>query len=395
MPPAPEPAQHDPSTLAVTAGRDPGDAALAPAIAATTTWASNDLDDAARRALGLRSTGFYSRYANPTVNELERAVAALEGAEAALATASGMGAIATTVLALCSAGDHLVATRQLYAGTMAFLQGPCSRLGIDVTFVDATQPGAVAAAVVPGRTMLVLVETPSNPCLDLVDLDEIGGIAGPFTVVDATFATPLGQRTLAHGVDLVLHSATKGLGGHNDATLGVVAGERDLIDALWGYAVLHGATPSPHDAHAVLRGMRSLAVRYERQSATALRVARWLEQQREVRWVRHPHLESHPQYELARRQLHGGGTLVAFDLVGGADAAHRFASALRLCRLATSLGGPDTLVCHPATSTHASLTDAEKLAVGIGDGTLRVSVGLEHPDDLLTDLDTALKATTP
>ncbi len=393
MPSAQEPELHHASTLAVTAGRNPDEAALAPAIATTTTWASSDLDDAARRAVRLRASGFYSRYANPTVNELERAVAELEGAEAALATASGMGAIATTVLALCSAGDHLVATRQLYAGTLGFLQGPCQRLGIDVTLVDATQPGALADAIRPGRTMMVLVETPSNPCLDLVDLDEVGAIQGPFTVVDATFATPLGQRTLAHGVDLVLHSATKGLGGHNDATLGVVAGQRDLIDALWGYGVLHGATPSPHDASAVLRGLRTLAVRYERQSATALTLARWLEQRPEVRWVRHPHLSSHPQYELARRQLHGGGTLVACDLRGGTEAAHRFASALRLCRLATSLGGPDTLVCHPATSTHASLSDTEQALVGITHGTVRISVGLEHPDDLLADLETALAAT--
>lgn len=395
MPESPDPHGRRPSTLAVTAGRTAEDRALSPALSTATTWASADMDDAARRASGMRATHFYSRYANPTVNELERVVAELEGAEAALATASGMGAIATTILALCSAGDHVVATRQLYAGTLAFLQGPCARLGIEVTLVDGTRPGAVAEAVRPGSTMMVLVETPSNPCLDLVDLDEVGGIRGPFTVVDATLATPLGQRTLAHGVDLVLHSATKGLGGHNDATLGVVAGERDLIDALWGYAVLHGATPSPHDAHAVLRGVRTLGVRYQRQSATALALATWLEQRPEVRWARHPLLPSHPQYGLAQRQLHVGGTMVAFDLKGGTKAAEQFTSALRWCRLATSLGGPDTLVCHPATSTHASMSHEEHLAVGIGPGTLRMSVGLEDVEDLLVDLDQALGAIRP
>ena len=389
----PPPAQsHYLETQAVIAGHLPDDTALAPSIATTTTWTSSDLGDAHRRSMGMRSPEFYSRYANPTVNELERAVAQLEGAEAALATASGMGAIATTVLALCSAGDHLVATRQLYAGTLAFLQGPCARLGIEVTFVDGTQPGAITQAVRPGRTMMVLVETPSNPRLDLIDLDEVGALAGPFTVVDATFATSLGQRTLAHGVDLVLHSATKGLGGHNDATLGVIAGARDLVDAVWGYAVLHGAAPSPHDAHAVLRGIRTLGVRFERQCTSALTLARWLEQRPGVLWARHPLLESHPQHDLARRQLHGGGGMVAFELVAGTEAVERFAGALSLCRLATSLGGPDTLVCHPATSTHASLSDDERRAVGITNGLVRLSVGLEAVDDVMADLDQALAA---
>lgn len=381
-----------PATRAVTSGHRTGDFGLSGAIATSTTWASRDVDDAARRARGLRSSEFYSRFANPTVNEFERAVAELEGAPAALATASGMGAIATTVLALCSAGDHVVATRHLYAGTQAFLQGPCARLGIDVTFVDGTQPGAIAQAIRPGRTMMVLVETPANPCLDLVDLNEVGAIQGPFTVVDATFATPLGQRTLAHGVDLVVHSATKGLGGHNDATLGVVAGDSDLIDALWGYSVLHGATPSPYDAHAVLRGIRTLAVRHERQSATALQLAAWLETQPHVRWARHPMLASHPQHDLAKAQLVGGGGLVACELEGGVNAVRRFTHALQLCRLATSLGGPDTLICHPATSTHASLSDAEHAEVGITQGLLRISVGLEHVEDLLADLSQALAA---
>ena len=166
----------------------------------------------------------------------EDAVAALEGAEAALAFASGMGAVATTIMALCSTGDHIVAQRHIYSGTQLFLQGACPRFGIDVTFVDGTEPGAFAAAVVPGRTMLVVTESPANPQLALVDLDEIGAIKGPITVVDSTFATPIGQRPLEHGVDLVLHSATKGIAGHNDATLGVVAGSKDLLDSIWAYS---------------------------------------------------------------------------------------------------------------------------------------------------------------
>lgn len=259
-----------PATRAIRAGRSTSGASLAPALWASTTWESDGLDDAHARATARRGQDFYSRYGNPTVRAFEEAVADLEGAEAALASASGMGALASTVLALCSRGDHVVAQRQLYAGTLAFLQGPCARFGIEVTFVDGTDPDAFARAVRPGRTMAVVAETPSNPRLELVDLDALGSIVGPFTIVDSTFATPLGQRPLDHGVDLVLHSATKGLAGHNDATLGVIAGERDLVDEIWAYAVLHGAAPSPFDALNALRGLRTLEVRTAHQAAAAL-----------------------------------------------------------------------------------------------------------------------------
>jgi cystathionine beta-lyase/cystathionine gamma-synthase len=394
--PAAEPDQpraHAPDTVAVTAGRTGSGRALAPALWATSTWESEGLDDAHRRATSMRAAGFYSRYANPTVRDFELAVAALEGAEDAIAFASGMGAIATTVFALCSSGDHVVAQRQLYAGTMAFLQGPCARMGIDVTFVDATRPGAFAEAVRPGRTMLVLAETPSNPRLDLVDLDELGALRGPFTVVDATFATPLGQRVLDHGVHLVLHSATKGIAGHNDATLGVVAGARDLCEALWGYGVLHGSTPSPSDALHALRGLRTLPVRFERQCTTATLLAHRLREHPAVAAVHHPSLDTHPQRALAERQLAAPGAVLAVELHGGRATASAVLDRVRLARVATSLGGPETLVCHPATSTHASCTDAERAAMGITEGLLRISVGLEHADDLLADLRQALTPT--
>jgi cystathionine beta-lyase/cystathionine gamma-synthase len=288
-----------------------------------------------------------------------------------------------------------VAQRQLYGGTLAFLQGPCARLGIDVTLVDGTEPGAFAAAVRPGRTMLVVAETPSNPRLELVDLDELGAISGPFTVVDSTFATPLGQRPLDHGVDLVLHSATKGIAGHNDATLGVVAGERDLVDAIWAYSVLHGAVPSPHDALNALRGLRTLGVRFTHQSTTALRLARVAAAHPSVAAVHHPGLDDHPQRELAARQMRSPGTVLALELVGGIAGAALFLDHLRLARVATSLGGPETLACHPATTTHANLSPAEHAEVGVTAGLLRISVGLEHPDDLEADLVAALDAARP
>lgn len=348
------------------------------------------MDDAHRRATALRADQFYGRYANPTVRSFEDAIARLEGAEDAMAFGSGMGAIASTVLALCSSGDHIVAARQLYAGTLAFLEGPCARFGIDITFVDATVPGAFAGAVEQGRTTLVLAETPSNPRLELCDLDELGSIVGPFTVVDSTFATPLGQQPLAHGVDLTLHSATKGIAGHNDATLGVIAGEKELIDAIWGYSVLHGAMASPFDALNALRGVRTLAVRTAQQSASAQRLAEWLDAHAAVDRVFYPGLASHPQHDLAKRQMLQFGTVLAFELAGGRDAAKGLLDDIEIARRATSLGGPETLVCHPMTTTHASLSPADRAATGVTAGLIRVSLGLEHVDDLIADFDQAL-----
>ncbi len=363
---------------------------MAPALWASSVWESAGFDDAHRRATALRADEFYGRYANPTVRSFEEAVADLEGAEDAMAFASGMGAIATTIFALCSSGDHIVATKQLYAGTLALLQNPCRRFGIDVTIVDGTEPGALTAAVQPGRTMLVLAESPSNPRLELCDLDEIGSIVGPFTVVDSTFATPLGQQPLAHGVDLVVHSATKGIAGHNDATIGVVAGERELTDALWGYGVLHGAVASPFDALNALRGIRTIGVRIAHQAASAQRIGEWLEEHPAVASVHYPGLPSHPQHDLAKRQMQQFGTVLAFDLAGGREAAKRLIDGVELVRPATSLGGPETLVCHPMTTTHASLTPDEQADCGVTEGLIRLTVGLEDPGDLIADLTRAL-----
>ena len=356
----------------------------------TSTWQTEGLDDTRKRATGMRPGDFYSRYANPTVRAFEEAVAELEGAEDALAFASGMGAIASTIFALCSAGDHIVIGRQIYAGTIALVQGPCARLGIEHTAVDGTDPAAIAAAVQPGRTMLVIAESPSNPRVDLVDLAALGAIQGPFTMLDSTFATPIGQQPIRHGIDLVVHSATKGISGHNDATLGVIAGERELLDAIWAYAVLHGASASPYDALNGLRGIRTLAVRQRYQADLALTVAEALARHPGVATVHHPGLPDHPQHELAARQLTCLPTVLAIDLAGGIDAARTMIDALRVARSATSLGGPETLVCHPATSTHVSLTPEEQAAIGITPGLVRISIGLEDGADVLRDLERAI-----
>lgn len=382
-----------PETIAIRAGRADNGEALAPILWSTTTFVTPTVDEGRRLATMVGATQFYSRYGNPSVRAFEDAVAQLERAAQARAFASGMGAVSAVVLGLCSAGDHIVAQRQLYAGTQLLLQSACPRFGIDVTFVDGTQPGAFAAAVRPGKTVLVYAETPANPRVELVDLEEVGAIAGPVTVVDSTFATPLGQRPLDHGVDLVIHSATKALAGHNDATLGVVAGSQDLVEWLWSFAVLQGANASPFDATNGLRGLRTLAVRFRQQTDTALLLGEALEAHEAVAEVMYPGLDSHPQRALAKRQMRLTGGVLAFDVRGGLEGGRRFVESVRLAQLASSLGGPETLVTHPASTTHVNLTPEELEANGIGPGTVRVSVGLEHPDDVIRDFRQALDAT--
>jgi cystathionine beta-lyase/cystathionine gamma-synthase len=386
----PRPLPLHAETRAIRAGRADNDTALAPILWATTTFVTPTVEEGRRMATMAGPNRFYSRYGNPTVNGFEAAIADLEGAASARAFASGMGAISAVVLGLCSQGDHIVAQRQLYAGTQLLLQTACPRFGIDVTFVDGTEPGALAGAVRPGKTTLVLTETPANPRLDLVDLDEVGAIAGPITVVDSTFATPLAQRPLDHGVDLVVHSATKAIAGHNDATLGVVAGSQELVDWLWSFAVLQGANASPFDAMNGLRGLRTLGVRLARQTESAQQLAEFLEGHPGVETVCYPGLASHPQRALVERQMSLTGGLLTIDLRGGLEAGRRFVEATRVAQLATSLGGPETLVTHPASTTHVSLTPEELAANGIGPGTVRVSVGLEHGDDVVADFAQAL-----
>ena len=388
----PADAELAPETIAIRAGRSANGSALAPVMWASSTFVAESVDEGRRMAMSTGATTFYSRYGNPTVNAFEEAIAELEGAEAARAFSSGMGAVAAVVLGLCSQGDHIVSQQQLYAGTQMLLQSACPRFGIDVTFVDGTDPEAWEAAVRPGRTMLLLAETPANPRLDLVDLDRLGAIKGPMKVVDSTFATPLSQRPLDHGVDLVLHSATKAIGGHNDVSLGVVAGSRELLDWVWGFAVLQGANASPFDAMGGLRGLRTLGVRLRQQTASAEALAVVLEGDGRVAEVRHPSLRSHPQHELGERQMRLSGGLITFDLVGGLDAGRRFVESTELCQLATSLGGPETLVTHPASTTHVNLLPEELAAAGITAGTVRMSVGLEDTDDLIADVLAALDA---
>ena len=385
-----EPTQPHLDTTGITAGRAASGDSLAPVLFPSTTYTVEEVAEHAAMVRTPRTTKLYSRFGSPTVRDFEDAVAELEGAEAALAAASGMGSVTSVLMGLCSAGDHIVATRQIFSVTYGLMVMHLPRFGIEVTFVDGTDSDAIAAAVRPGQTQVVFVETPANPALSLVDLDAIGALRGPITVVDSTFAGPTVQRPLEHGVDLVLHAATKGIAGHNDALLGVVAGTAELIEPIWAWQSAMGAQASPFDAWNALRGIRTLGVRSRQQAETALALAAFLDGHDAVASVSYPHLPSHPQHELAKRQLANGGTVVAFEVAGGREPTIAFIERCRLARIALSLGGPETLLTHPATIA-GRYTPAERVELGVTDGLVRMSVGLEHVDDLLADLTQALE----
>lgn len=386
-----ENSSHDQATRAISSGRGANDLGLSVPIWATAVWESDSAEHAYDMAHSVGPDEFYSRHGNPTVSAFADAVANIEDAEGALAFASGMGALASVVFALCSTGSHIVATTQIYGTTATFLNGPVARMGIETTWVNGSEPGAMAAAVIPGRTMLVIAETPSNPTLDIVDLDELGAIKGPFTMVDSTLATPFGQQPIRHGVDLVLHSATKGIAGHNDATLGVVSGEQELLDDIWRYGILHGASASPFDAMLALRGIRTLDVRQRRQSDTALDIASRLASHSAITAVHYPGLPEHPQHDRAAAQMTRFGSVVSFQMSAG-DGFARLVERLDLLRCATSFGGPETLICESWTTTHSGLDEDARRAMGIHPGFVRMSIGLEDVDDLWDDLDSSLSS---
>jgi cystathionine beta-lyase/cystathionine gamma-synthase len=335
----------------------------------------------------------YSRWGNPTVDALARTVAALEGAEAAACFASGMAAIHGALAAVLAAGDHLVAARQLYGGTRGLLQEVLPRTGVAVDVVDITDLEAVARAFRP-ETRALLFEVVGNPTLDVADLDALARLAherGAVCVVDATFTPPCLLRPLEHGADLVVHSATKYLAGHSDATAGVVAGPGDRVRRIRAFAIDYGAVLAPFEGWLTLRGIQTLALRVERTSASALAIARFLEGSGRAERVRYPGLPSHPQHGLARRLLpRGAGGIVTFELPGGAAAGRRLMERVRVFSPAASLGGTKSLVVHPASVTHSQLEPRERAEAGIGDGLVRLSIGIEDVEDLIDDLDRAL-----
>ncbi|MFG1944777.1 trans-sulfuration enzyme family protein [Nonomuraea sp. NPDC048826] len=335
----------------------------------------------------------YGRYTNPTVRSLEQAVSGLEGGVAGLATGSGMGAINTVLLGLLKPGDHLIAQRALYGGTAGMINELVSRFGVEVSYVPEHDPAALRAAVRP-QTKLVYLETIANPMGQVADLPAMCAVArelGLISVVDNTFATPLLCRPIEHGADIVCHSTTKYLSGHTDVVGGMAVFADDaLYRKVWHFSAELGPTPDPFAAWLSLRGLQTLALRLERHCANTRLLATRLAEHPSVTAVHWPGLPSHPSYEVAGKLLADFGGVFAFDLAGGRAAGERFMRSVRLALVAPSLGGVETLILHPATTSHRSLTAEELARHGINEGTVRVAVGIEHAEDLWADFEQAL-----
>jgi methionine-gamma-lyase len=366
--------------------------AVTPPIYQTSTFKFDDAEAMAAAAQTPTFERFYTRYGNPNHGAVERILAAIEGGEAAMVSASGMGAIASTAIALTTSGAHVIAQRMTYDGTRALLSGVLSRFGVDVTYVDQLDVAAFQAAIRPNTT-LVMLESPSNPLLGITDIGAVVRIAhgtGALVSIDNTIATPINQRPLALGVDVVLHSATKYLGGHSDLIAGVVVASRELVARIWETHHILGSTLGPFEAWLLLRGLRTLEMRVERHNANALAVARAMAAHPRVTRVYYPGLESHPGADVARAQMRGFGGLLSIEIAGTFEDARRTIDRLQLFHSAASLGGVESLVAQPAAMWPNSSTATDAREMGIIPSLLRLSIGVERAEDLIADLERAL-----
>lgn len=384
------------STRAIHAGYTPNEhGSLASPIYQTSTFIFDSAEQGGNRFAGEEDGYIYARLGNPTATELSEKIASLEGGEAAVVTASGMGAITSAMWVLLEAGDHIVASKTLYGCTYAFLNHGISKFGVEVTFVDPSNLEEVKAAM-KENTKVVYLETPANPNLILTDIKAISDIAheteGCKVIVDNTFATPYVQRPLEHGADIVVHSATKYLNGHGDVIAGAVVGDAEFIGEVITVGVkdMTGAVLGASDANLVIRGMKTLNLRMDRHCSNAQKVAEFLEGHEMVEKIMYPGLKSFPQYELAQKQMDLPGAMIAFEIKGGLETGKKLMDTVELCSLAVSLGDAETLIQHPASMTHSPYTPEERAESGIAEGLVRLSVGLESADDIIADLKTAL-----
>ncbi len=367
-------------------------AAVSPPIFQTSTYLLATPEQGAELAEVVAPAEFYTRYGSPNAKQVERVIADLEGAEAALALGSGMAAITTAILGHVKQGDHVVAQTTHYTSALTLLTEILPRYGVEVTLVDQSETEAFERAI-QANTRIVYTESPSNPTMDLTDLRATAAIAhadGALAITDNTFASSYNQRPLDLGYDLVLHSATKYLNGHADVTAGVLAGSQALIDAAWEYARVHGPVLHPFEAWLLRRGLATYGLRMAAHNANGLAVARFLEAHPAVECVYYPGLESHPQHELATRQMRGFGGMLAFELKGGYEAAYRAIGRTKICLLAVSLGGVESLITHPASMIHTHQSDEQRATAGISPSLIRLSVGVENVEDIIADLDQAM-----
>jgi len=386
----------NPATTLVWGGEDRYlvDGATQVPVVHSVSFGYDDFDAWQAVALGEADGHIYGRNTNPTVAVFEEKVRLLEHAEAATSASTGMAAISSALHALLRPGNRVVSVKDTYGGTSKIFTEFLPPLGIDVVLVDTTDFDAIEAEIDKGCDLLYL-ETPTNPTLKVLDLDRLiakGHAASAVVVVDNTFATPILQQPIGLGADLVLHSATKFLGGHADALGGVIAGRADLIDQIHHYREINGASLHPMAAYLLLRGMKTLHLRIERQSQNAAAIAAFLVEHPKVEAVHYPGLPSHPQHDIAKRQMSGFGGMLSFALHGGLDAVKRFLPHLRYAHLAANLGAVETIVGPPATTSHVECSAEERAALGIPEGLVRYSAGIEHVDDLRADLERALAA---
>jgi cystathionine beta-lyase/cystathionine gamma-synthase len=355
-----------------------------------------EVTDSQEQLRATHTDRFYTRYGNPTHTVVENAIAELEGTDAALLFSSGMAAITTSILALVKAGDHIVAQRDIYGGVTKFLSQWLPKLGVETTFVDTNDIEQHARAIRP-NTKILHIESPTNPIVKVVDLEKIVALAkerGLITTIDATFGTPINCRPAEWGIDLVLHSGTKYFGGHADIVCGMAAGRRDLIEQVHQLRTTLGCCMDPHAAFLLLRGIKTLAVRVQRQNESTLRIAEFLSRHPKVTRVHYPMLKGHPQYELARKQMAGAGGVLSFEIDGTGEDACRVSEALNLFTLAPSLVGVDSLVSLPVLTSHAMIDPESRKKMGVTEQMIRLSVGIENVEDLIADLEKGLGVLT-
>jgi O-succinylhomoserine sulfhydrylase len=363
------------------------------ALYLTSSFVFENAAQAAARFQGSEPGNIYSRFTNPTVTAFQDRLAALEGAEACVATASGMSAILATAMALLKSGDHVVSSSGIFGATVQLFSGILSKFGIDTDYVDGSDPKAWKAALRP-NTQLLYLETPSNPLTEVFDIEALAGLArgaGALLVVDNCFCTPALQRPIDLGADLVIHSATKYLDGQGRVLGGAILGKRELVmDGIYGFLRTAGPCLSPFNAWVLLKGLETLRIRMEAQSQSALELARWLEAHPRVQKVYYPGLPSHAQHELAARQQRLGGAVVSFEVKGGREAAWKVVDSTRMISITANLGDTKTTITHPATTTHGRISEEARARAGITDGLVRIAVGLESVKDIRTDLERGL-----
>lgn len=342
-----------------------------------------------------REKGYiYTRIANPTIDVFEKKMAMIEKGYAAIATSSGMGAVSVVYLALLSKGDHVVSTAAIYGPSRNIMENHMSRFGIESTYISTTDAEAVKQAIRP-NTKVLYIETPTNPTMEITDIEAVSRIAHEhniLVVVDNTFCSPVLQKPLELGADVVLHSLTKYINGHADIVGGVVVGKtKEICDRMRPIMVGFGFNMDPHQAFLVYRGMKTLSLRVERAQENAMKVAEFLQKHPKVEWIKYPGLRSHPQFELAQKQMKGPGSMICFELKGGFEAGVAMLNNVHCALLAVSLGGVETLIQHPASMTHAGVPQEKRTAAGISDGLVRLSVGIENIEDIIGDLEHALQ----